>query len=109
MSVFGICKKLEGLGVRLTSSLMPCALNHKSSMQVFKVMYLATVQVIGCLGFKDQLHQLGKVVSACIHLSSRSIPANIDQGCRMWYVYHRKYYYLKEQLKGPVEKGDNRF
>lgn len=95
MSVLGIYKKLEGLGIRrLTSSVHLTT----SSMQVFKVMYLATLQVIGCLRSKDQLHQLGEVVSACIHLSSRSIPANIDQGCRRWYAYHRKLLLLKEQF-----------
>ena len=64
-----------------------------SSMKVFKVVYLAILQVVGCLGSKDQLHQFGEVMSACIHLSSRSIPANIDQGCRM---------YITENYIGPI-------
>lgn len=88
-------KQLQDIFEHIMSELV-CTLSPQylhltvSSMKVFKVVYLAILQVVGCLGSKDQLHQFGEVMSACIHLSSRSIPANIDQGCRMWCTYHRK-------------------
>ena len=83
-----------------------------SSMQVFKVVYLAILLVIGCLRSKDQLHQFGEVMSACIHLSGRSIPANINQGCRMWCAHHRKlhrtyleYHCCKRRFLHPSQKA----